>query len=90
MQPTAVFLPGKSHGQKTWRATGHEVAESDMTEVTQHSAQFDYRHTKKCNHTFNINSSEGNKKKYMNRERGIVMMKIDGIYRGVTEGHSEF
>ena len=34
MQPTAVFLPGKSHGQRTWRVTGYGVAESDMTEVT--------------------------------------------------------
>ena len=32
-QPTPVFLPGKSHGQRTWWATVHGVVkESDMTE----------------------------------------------------------
>ena len=32
-QPTLVFLPGKSRGQKAWRATVHGVAkEWDMTE----------------------------------------------------------
>ena len=31
-QFTMVFLPGKFHGQRAWRATVHGVAESDMTE----------------------------------------------------------
>ena len=31
-QPTSVFLPRKSCGQRTWWATVHRVAESDMTE----------------------------------------------------------
>ena len=31
-QPTPAFLPGKLHGQRTWQATVHGVAESDTTE----------------------------------------------------------
>ena len=31
-QPTPVFLPGKFHGQRSWWATVHGVAESDTTE----------------------------------------------------------
>ena len=31
-QPTLVFLPGKSHGQRAWQATVHGVAESDTSE----------------------------------------------------------
>ena len=31
-QPTPVFLPGKSHEQRSWAGTAHRVAESDMTE----------------------------------------------------------
>ena len=27
-QPTTVFLPGKSHGQRVWQATVHGVAKS--------------------------------------------------------------
>ena len=27
-QPTPVFLPGKSHGQRTWWATAHRVTKS--------------------------------------------------------------
>jgi len=27
-QPTPVFLPGKSHGQRTWRATVHGVTKN--------------------------------------------------------------
>ena len=34
MQPSPVFLPGKSHDRGAWRATVHEVAESDTTEHT--------------------------------------------------------
>ena len=34
-QPTPVFLPGESHGQRTLAV--HRVAESDMTEVTYHA-----------------------------------------------------
>ena len=30
--PTPVFLPGEFHGQRAWRATVHEAAESYMTE----------------------------------------------------------
>ena len=31
-QPTLVFLPGKSHRQRNWRATDHGVTkESDMS-----------------------------------------------------------
>ena len=33
-QPTPVFLPGESHGQRSLEAVVHAVAESDMTEVT--------------------------------------------------------
>ena len=34
-QPTPVFLPGESHGQRgAWWATVHGVAESDTTEAT--------------------------------------------------------
>ena len=29
--PTLVFLPGESHGQKNVVGCGHEVAESDTT-----------------------------------------------------------
>ena len=42
-QPTPVFLPGDSHGQRIpWTenpcwATVHRVTESDMTEVTYHA-----------------------------------------------------
>ena len=36
-QPTPVFFPGKSHGQKAWGVTVHGVAESDTTEHA-HSA----------------------------------------------------
>ena len=33
-QPTPVFLPGTSHGQRAWRVTVHGVAkESDMTRL---------------------------------------------------------
>ena len=31
-QPTPVFLPGKSHEQRNWWATIHEVTESDTAE----------------------------------------------------------
>ena len=31
-QPTPVFLPGKSQGQRTWRAPVHGLVESDTTE----------------------------------------------------------
>ena len=31
-QPTPVFLPGKSHGQKSMWATVHGIAESEVTE----------------------------------------------------------
>ena len=31
-QPTAVFLPGESHGQRSLVATVHGVMESDVTE----------------------------------------------------------
>ena len=34
MQPTPVFLPGESHGQRSLWATVHGVAESDTTEHT--------------------------------------------------------
>ena len=33
-QPTQVFLPGESHGQRSLVAIVHRVAESDMTENT--------------------------------------------------------
>ena len=33
-QPTPVFLPGKSHGQRSQQTTVHGVTESDMTEHT--------------------------------------------------------
>ena len=36
-QPTPVFLPGESHGQKAWQVTVYGVAESDVNEETQHS-----------------------------------------------------
>ena len=38
-QPTSVFLPEKSHGQRAWQATVHGVAESDMTEAKLSIAQ---------------------------------------------------
>ena len=31
-QPTPVFLPGESHGQRSLGATVHRVVESDITE----------------------------------------------------------
>ena len=31
-QPTPVFLPGESHGQRPWWATVHGIAELDMIE----------------------------------------------------------
>ena len=31
-EPTPVFLPGESHGQRRWQATVHGVTESDTTE----------------------------------------------------------
>ena len=36
-QPTPIFLPGESHGQKIYGATVHWVTESDTTEVTEHT-----------------------------------------------------
>ena len=41
-QPTPVFLPGESHGQKSlmgysWQAAVHRVAQSDTTDAVQHS-----------------------------------------------------
>ena len=41
-QPTPVFLPGESHGQKSlvgysWQAAVHRVAQSDTTDAIQHS-----------------------------------------------------
>ena len=36
-QPTPVFLPGKSHGQRSLAATVHQITGSDMTEVTKHA-----------------------------------------------------
>ena len=38
-QPTPIFLPGESRGQRSLVATVHRVAESDLTEATQHSTQ---------------------------------------------------
>ena len=39
-QPTLVFLPGESHGQRTWWATVHGVAkDSDMTEQLNNKQQ---------------------------------------------------
>ena len=35
--PTPVFLPGESHGQRSLAAYSHRVAESDTTEVTEHT-----------------------------------------------------
>ena len=42
-QPTRVFLPGTSHGQRAWRVTVHEVAkESDMTwQLNCHMKEFE-------------------------------------------------
>ena len=37
-QPTLVFLPGKCHGQRTWWATAHKVAQS-QTQLKQQHAQ---------------------------------------------------
>ena len=33
-QPTSVFLPGESYGQRGLEGTVHGVTESDTTEVT--------------------------------------------------------
>ena len=33
-QSSPVFLPGKSHTQRSWWATVHRVIELDMTEAT--------------------------------------------------------
>ena len=33
-QPTPVFLPGESRGQKSLQATVHRITESGMSEVT--------------------------------------------------------
>ena len=35
MQSTSLFLPGKSHGQKSWWAAVHEVAKSQTRLNTQ-------------------------------------------------------
>ena len=35
-QPTPVFLPGKSHRQRSLEGLVHRVTESDTTEVTEH------------------------------------------------------
>ena len=40
-QPTAVFLPGKFHGQRSLAATVHDVAESDTTEQTAPHSMWD-------------------------------------------------
>ena len=36
-QPTPVFLPAGSMEREAWQATVHKVAESDTTEVTEHT-----------------------------------------------------
>ena len=36
-QPTPIFLPGESHGQRSLTAGIHSAAESDMTEATGHT-----------------------------------------------------
>ena len=36
-QPTPVFLPGESYGQRRLRAVVHRVAESDVTEADEHT-----------------------------------------------------
>ena len=36
-QATPVFLPGKSHGQRSLAGYSHRVAESDITEATEHA-----------------------------------------------------
>ena len=33
-QPTPVFLPGESHGQRSLKGYSHGIAESDTTEET--------------------------------------------------------
>ena len=33
-QPIPVFLPGESHGQRSWVGYSQRVAESDMTEAS--------------------------------------------------------
>ena len=33
-QPTPVFLPGETHGQRVWWTIAHGVTEMDMTKVT--------------------------------------------------------
>jgi len=40
-QPTPVFLPGKSHGQRSWWGySPWSRKESDTTEVTDHACDF--------------------------------------------------
>ena len=39
-QPTPIFLPGESHGQKSVAGHSLQVSESDTTEATQHTSRF--------------------------------------------------
>ena len=46
-QPTPAFLPGESHGQRTWWATVHRVAKSQtgLNDLAQHISVHSYRTT---------------------------------------------
>ena len=45
-QPTPVFLPGESHGQRNLAGySPWDGKESDMTEVTEHAEQVSVKHT---------------------------------------------
>ena len=39
-QPTPVFLPGESHGQRSLAATVRKVAEQDTREATEHTCMY--------------------------------------------------
>ena len=47
-QPTLVFLPGKSQGQKRWQATVQRVAKSDMPDRHNDFSHSDLHFDKGC------------------------------------------
>ena len=61
-QPTPVFLPGESHGQRSLAGCSPQRGKaSDMTESTQHARMHEQLHAKKFN---NLNEMDKFSKRY--------------------------